>query len=200
LGLKRCHFASHFLARATNAVTADESIRWSMVEVTIRKMREDDRPQIMRLLGHWNMAPRSPTPEVPDPERVTLIAENTFVAFAGNSLVGVGSYILHDDNFAETASLAVDPAWRGAGIGERLQFARLTEMKALGVKRIQTEADRPEVIDWYVRKFSYRVARRVPKKHDFSLANVDHWTVLELDLQTWPPLSEPCAGTHSPQK
>jgi 3-keto-5-aminohexanoate cleavage enzyme len=96
--------------------------------------------------------------------------------------VGVASYILHGPRRAETTSLAVDPRWRGSGVGEKLHRARLAEMKALGVEEIFTETDRPEVIAWYVRKFGYRVAGTRRKKHAFSLPDVDHWTVLELSL------------------
>jgi N-acetylglutamate synthase-like GNAT family acetyltransferase len=161
-----------------------------MRDVTIRKMREEDRQQVLLLLGSWNMAPRSPTPEFPDPERTTIIVENTFVADVAGSVVGVASYVLHGVQAAETASLAVDPLWLGSGIGERLQSARLTKMKELGVERIRTEADRPNVVGWYQRKFGYRVVGAVRKKHEFSLANVDFWTVLELDLRTWLPSSK----------
>jgi hypothetical protein len=55
-------------------------------------------------------------------------------------------------------------------------------MKALGIRHVRTEADRPETIAWYVRKFGYRVAGTVPKKHAFSLPDVGYWTVLTLDL------------------
>jgi predicted N-acetyltransferase YhbS len=162
-----------------------------MRDVTIRKMREEDRLQVLRLLGLWNMAPRAPAPEFPEPERATIIFENTFVAVVAGAVVGVASYILHGVRAAETASLAVDPSRLGSGVGERLQSARLTEMKELGVERIRTEADRPEVVRWYQRKFGYRVVGTALKKHEFSLADVDHWTVLELDLRTWRPLSPP---------
>ncbi len=47
---------------------------------------------------------------------------------------------------------------------------------------VETETDRPETITWYLRKFGYRLAGAVPKKHAFSLAHVPYWTVLELDL------------------
>jgi GNAT superfamily N-acetyltransferase len=159
-----------------------------MTDVVIRKMREEDRARVMEILAHWNMAPRAPTAELPDPERSTIAADGTaIVAVAGSRIVGVASYILHGGSRAETASLAIDPAWRGTGIGERLQNARLVELKARGVEKLRTECDRPEVIDWYVRKFGYRVVGTTPKKHAFSLGDVDRWTVLELNLRDWRP-------------
>ena len=158
-----------------------------MPDVAIRKMCEDDRLPVMRLLSRWNMAPLAPSPDVPDPERSTLLVENTFVANADGILIGVASYILHGDGSAETASLAVDPAWLGSHVGANLQKARLMEMKARGIERVRTEADRPGVVDWYVRKFRYRIVGTARKKHPFGLASVDHWTVLELDLRAWQP-------------
>ncbi len=145
-------------------------------------MRPGDLDQAMRILGQWNLAPCAPTAERPDPERASLEVANALVADAGGLVIGVASYILHGGGRAETASLAVDPAWRGKGIGAMLQRARLAEMKARGVGKVRTEADRPEVVAWYVRKFGYRVAGTARKRHPFSLEDVEHWTVLELDL------------------
>jgi N-acetylglutamate synthase-like GNAT family acetyltransferase len=159
-----------------------------MTDVTIRKMCEEDRPSVIAILAQWNMAPVPPSVERPESERADIAADGTaIVAVADGRIVGVASYVLHDRRRAETASLAVDPAWRGAGVGAQLQRARLMELKALGVEEIFTETDRPEVIDWYVRKFGYRIAGTRRKKHAFSLADVDHWTVLELDLRDWTP-------------
>ena len=134
----------------------------------------------MELLARWNMAPRLGDPTA---ERGELIIEHTFVAEAEGCIVGVASYLLHSEVLAETASLAVDAACRGQGLGFRLQQARLAEMRGRGVQRVRTETDRPETIAWYVKKFGYRVVGTNPKKHPFSLPDIDHWTVLELDLR-----------------
>jgi GNAT superfamily N-acetyltransferase len=150
--------------------------QFHMTDVVIRKMREEDRPRVMEIL------------ELPDPERSTIAADGTaIVALVEDKIVGVASYILHGDARAETASLAIDPAWRGTGVGERLQSARLVDLKARGVEQLRTECDRPEVVDWYVRKFGYRVVGTTRKKHAFSLPGVDRWTVLELNLGDWQP-------------
>ena len=156
-------------------------------DVVIRRMREADRPAAMNILAYWNMAPQPPSADVPDPERSALIVENSFVAIADGVVVGVASYILHADRVAETASLAVAPAWLGSLVGEQLQSARLIEMRARGVERVRTESDRREIVDWYIRKYGYRVVGTARKKHSFGLENVDHWTVLELDLCAWRP-------------
>jgi amino-acid N-acetyltransferase len=151
-------------------------------DVTIRKMTPDDLEAAFQILDMWGMAPRS---DLEDAERSGIEIDNSFVAQARDGqIVGVASYIVHSSELAETASLAVDPDVRGSGLGYRLQRARLEEMRGRGIKRVRTETDRPETVDWYVRKFGYRVVGSNPKKHPFSLPDVHEWTVLELELGT----------------
>jgi len=151
-------------------------------EVLVRKMRPDDLPGALRILSLWNMAPLAASAEVPDPERSSIEIGNAFVAEAGERIVGTCSYFILDNGWAETASLAVDPEPRFAGVGALLQQARLDEMRRRGVRRVRTETDRPATVRWYVKRFGYRIVGTNPKKHAFSLPDVDHWTVLELDL------------------
>jgi len=153
-----------------------------MPDIEIREMRPGELERVIEILAAWNMAPVPPTARRPDVESTGLEIGRTFVALVDGRVTGVASYLLHDDGWAETVSLAVEPAWRGHGLGERLQRARLAAMKARGVRHVRTEADRPETIAWYQRKFGYRVAGTVPKKHAFSLPGIGHWTVLTLDL------------------
>jgi 3-keto-5-aminohexanoate cleavage enzyme len=153
------------------------------MEIEIRRIQAHETAGAMRLLAAWNMAPVAPSAENPDPERSDLDSENTFVAIRDGIVVGVCSYIIHSADTAETASMAVDPSVKGLGIGYRLQMARLAEMKRRGIRRVRTETDREETIRWYVRKFGYRIIGTNPKKHAFSLPDVDHWTVLELNLE-----------------
>jgi len=150
--------------------------------VTIRKMAEEDVGPAMELLDHWDMAPET---DRDDGERTRIRVPNSFVAEDTGSVVGVSSYILHTDTLGETASLAVDPEYRGQGIGYRLQVARLREMRSRGIETVRTETDRPETIEWYVEKLGYERIGTTPKKHDFSLPEVDEWTILELDLRKW---------------
>lgn len=153
-----------------------------MTDVEIRKMREDDLEAVLDVLEAWNMAPRT---ERSDAERSEVRVENSFVAEADGRIVGTASYIVHGPATGETASLAVDPDHRGRGIGYRLQVARLEEMAERGIETVRTETDRPATIRWYREKFGYETVGTTPKKHDFSLPDVDEWTVLELDLREW---------------
>jgi catechol 2,3-dioxygenase-like lactoylglutathione lyase family enzyme len=54
-----------------------------------------------------------------------------------------------------------------------------------GIRKVRTETDRVETIDWYKAKFGYREIGKNPKKHDFSLTDINEWTVLELDLDDY---------------
>jgi N-acetylglutamate synthase-like GNAT family acetyltransferase len=155
------------------------------MKIKIRRMKPGDRAAAMSILEKWNMAPTPPSDELEDPERSDLDIDNSFVALLGDEVVGVCSFIIHSPELVETASLAVDPEVRGSGAGYLLQLTRLREMKRLGFKRVHTETDRAETVDWYSRKFGYQVVGSNPKKHAFSLDSVDEWTVLSLDLDTW---------------
>jgi N-acetylglutamate synthase-like GNAT family acetyltransferase len=150
--------------------------------VVVRKMVQQDLSAVLAILEAWNMAPRAPSQGSLDPERSEIRIENSFVALVGGSIVGVASFIVHSADTAETASLAVDPAFKGQGIGKKLQLARLEEMKSRGIRKVRTETDRPETIRWYIEKFGYHITGTNPKKHNFSLNDVDHWTVLEREL------------------
>ncbi len=151
------------------------------MEITIRKMALGDLNDVLSLLAKWNMAPR---PDLENAERDSIEIDHAFVALDGDAIVGTASYLALSESVAETASLAVEPAYKGKGVGYRLQMARIEEMKGRGFRTLRTETDRPETINWYIEKFGYRKVGTNPKKHTFSLPNVDYWTVLELDLIT----------------
>jgi ribosomal protein S18 acetylase RimI-like enzyme len=117
-----------------------------VTQTIIRKMQEADRERVIEILGFWNLAPPG---QEHDPESTGLDTPGAaIVAQVGTRIVGCASYILHPGLRAETGSLAVDPAFRGLGIGEKLQRTRLRELQELGILSILTETDRPEVIDW----------------------------------------------------
>ncbi len=157
---------------------------WSATKALIRKMVATDYDGVMSILSQWNMAPVEASSDIPVPERSRIEVDNTFVAEIQGALVGVSSYIMLDGTHAETASLAVDPDFLGCGIGFQLHEARIREMRQRGVLHVRTESDRPDVIHWYQARFGYRVTGKNPKKHSFGDPQRDHWTVLELDLDS----------------
>ena len=158
----------------------------ALPDIALRPMRAQDLGRVVEILGHWGMAPVAPSAACPDPEDSGLAIGRTLVAEVQGRIVGVASYLLIDAHLASTESLAVDPAWIGRGVGERLQLARLEALRALGIEQVRTTADRPQTIAWYVQRFGCRVVGTQPKKHVFGLPDVADWTVLELDLESGP--------------
>jgi len=155
---------------------------WNATQVLIRKMRVEDTAPAIALLAQWNMAPVQASPSIPQSECDHLELDNTFVAILRNKLVGVASWLRIDATRAETVGLAVDREFIGCGVGQKLQEARIAEMRDGGIVQVRTEADRPDVIRWYIDKFGYRIVGTHQKKHAFGLAEQDRWTVLELQL------------------
>jgi GNAT superfamily N-acetyltransferase len=155
----------------------------------IRDMQPADLDQVMALLKHWNLAPIVPTAEIPQPERTEFFIENALVAMDGDRVVGVISYIRLSDTLAEGASFAVAPEFRSLGIGKRLIDEGRRKMYRLGTRRVRSEADRPEVIRLLIAR-GHRIVGTTPKRHAFGSPDADHWTVLELDLDTLPELAD----------
>lgn len=153
--------------------------------VTFRDMQPADLDEVLALLAHWNLAPVAPSADNPHPERTEFAVENATVAVDGGRIVGVNSFFVLSPTVAEGASFAVAPAYRGQGIGKQLIDASRRKMYRLGIRTLRSEADRPEVIRMFVARGS-RVVGTTPKRHAFGSADADHWTVLELDLDTLP--------------
>ena len=152
------------------------------MDILIRPMRPADLDQVMQLLSRWNIAPLSPSREIPHPERTNIIVDNTIVAEDAGRIVGVRSFIQHTAAEAEGASLAVAPAYHKHGIGRALVLAGWRTMWERGIRKIRAETDRPEVVKWLTRNFGHRVVGTIAKRHPFGNPDVDRWTVLELEL------------------
>ena len=142
----------------------------SRVDVKIRRPTESDRDAIVAVLrtANFDAIGSSEMPEFP--------LSDCFIAAVDGTIVGVGGYRILDADTAKTTLLAVDPAWRGHGVGSRLQTARLDVMKAAGVKRIYTNTDDEGVIAWLERRHGFRRSGElIPKVHPFGRADRDHW-------------------------
>jgi ribosomal-protein-alanine N-acetyltransferase len=144
-----------------------------------RRARADELPAVLRVLRFANFD------NVPSPEMPAFDLANVFVAEVNGVVVGVAGYALLPDGRGKTTLMAVDPAYRQFGIGARLQELRLLEMRRHGCRTVVTNADLPETISWYKRKFGYREVGSLPKLHTFGDPNVDHWTTLECDVEAW---------------
>ena len=152
------------------------------MNVSIRPMRTADLDQVLQLLARWNISPHLPTAERPFPERTNIIISNTFVAEDAGQIVGVRSFIQLTATEAEGASMAVDTAYQRQGIAKALALAGWRVMWERGIRKIRSETDRPEVVEWLTRDYGYRIVGTAAKRHAFGTMDADHWTVLELDL------------------
>lgn len=156
--------------------------------VEIRPARVADLARIIEILegynmGHFGHAERPAMPKI----------EHFMVAEEQGVVVGCCAYLLYDESEiavradeAETGSLAVSAEYRGKGVGEALQAARMHQLLDLGIETLFTETDRPQTIAWYIRKFGYRRLSSRPKKfRDFGDPDVDTFTLLAVDLRKW---------------
>jgi ribosomal-protein-alanine N-acetyltransferase len=148
-------------------------------EVVYRRAREADWPAIREVLATANFD-QVPSPEMPD-----FDLGRAFVAEHDAALVGVAGYKLDGPGRGKTTLMAVLPDRRGLGIGQVLHELRLISMQRLGCATAITNADLPETISWYERKFGYRTVGHVPKVHEFGAPDIDQWTTIEVDVERW---------------
>lgn len=147
--------------------------------ITYERAGTGDRQAILDVMRPANMH------RVPSPEVAELELERFFVARVGGRVVGAAGWTLLPDGRGKTTLLAVLPAFAARGIGARLQEMRLGALRDAGATTVTTNADRPTTIDWYRRRYGYRVVGTLPKLHEFGEPSIDHWTTLELDLEAW---------------
>lgn len=147
-----------------------------VMEYNIEKAVPGDYAAILKCMEPWNMH------HVPSPEMESLDIDHFYVARIGDTVVGAGGYRILTPEHGKTTLLGIIPEFSGLGIGKALQVARLEAMYRAGIKRVTTNADRPDTILWYKKHFGYREVGSLPKVAPFSLVDVDHWTTLEMDL------------------
>lgn len=150
-----------------------------MKEVMIEKAKEEDKADIFRLLKMANMH------NIPSPEMPELTYENYYVAKMGGKLVGFCGYKILSKTEAKTELMVVDPAYRGFGIGYKLQAHRMRDMGSKGIRILTTNTDLPETITWYKKNFGYKEVGILKKFHEFGDPKIDTWTTLQVDLGSW---------------
>lgn len=138
-----------------------------------------DRDAILSVMRPFNMH------HVPSVEMGELDIKCFFVAKIDGRIVGAAGYRVLSADSAKTTLLAVLPEFSGLGIGKELQHRRMATMHALGIKRLTTNADRPDTILWYKKHFAYQPVGRLQKLCPFGLPDVDHWTTLETNLDAY---------------
>ena len=106
-----------------------------------------------------------------------------FVCARGDYVVGVAGYKLLDQDTAKTTLMAVDPAYRGHGLGVRLHQARTDFLRETGARLLFLNCDDPVVVDWYARHFGFRPTGKIIEKiEDFGRSDKDVWINLVVDL------------------
>jgi ribosomal-protein-alanine N-acetyltransferase len=146
---------------------------------SIEPAEPGDREAILEVMRPANMH------HVPSPEMKELDLECFFLARVGGRVVGAAGYEVLAGGRGKTTLLAVLPDYGGRGIGAALQEARLGAMHRLGVTRVTTNADRPETIGWYKRRFGYSEVGELAKVAPFGDPRIDRWITLELDLDDY---------------
>lgn len=147
----------------------------------IRPARQADHEKMLTVLESANMH------YVPSEEMAELPWQKCFVAegCADGKIVGMSGWAMTGPDSAKTTLMAVLPECRGYNLGHMLQTIRMVAAYYSGAIRMVTNADRPETIDWYIRKFGYRRIGTLPKIHEFGLSDVHEWTTLETNLETF---------------
>lgn len=102
-------------------------------DVQIRKARTADVKGIRRILDTY-----APQGVLLDKAMVTLYEDiqEFWVADLHGSVIGCGALHVMWEDLAEVRTLAVEPSWRGRGIGHRLLERLLATARELGVRRV----------------------------------------------------------------
>ncbi|MGW8168721.1 MAG: GNAT family N-acetyltransferase [Sulfurovaceae bacterium] len=145
----------------------------------IESAKPDEFEQILAVLKPWNMH------HIPSVEMEMIDYDTFFVAKIDNKIVGVSGYKILDANNGKTTLLAVYPEFQGSGIGKALQDRRLEAMHDAGVKKVTTNADRPDIILWYKKHYGYKEVGKLKKIASFGLDEKEHWTTLQMDLENF---------------
>src|SRR4030042_124613 len=148
-------------------------------KIIIEKARKSDYNTILKIMEPWNMH------HVPSPEMEEIDISCFFVARIGRKIVGASGYRVLSQTLGKTTLLGVLPEYGHEGIGRMLQDARLKAMFRLGVKKVITNADRPETIKWYKKHFGYHEVGTLKKVSSFGDDKISHWTTLEMDLTAY---------------
>jgi len=150
-----------------------------MSEPIIEKAKPGDLEAILEVMKPWNMH------HVPSPEMEELDLECFYVARIEGRIVGASGYKVLSQTRGKTTLLGVLPEYCKGGLGRLLQDIRLEAMHRIGVRKVITNADRAETIEWYKRRYGYREVGRLRKVSSFGDPAADHWTTLELDLDAY---------------
>ncbi|MEU4699151.1 amino-acid N-acetyltransferase [Nonomuraea dietziae] len=103
-------------------------------EIVVRRARTPDVRAIRRLVDTYAGA----GPRLLEKATVTLYedVQEFWVADRGGEVVGCGALHVLWEDLAEIRTVAVDPEYRGAGIGHRIVTALVATARDLGLRRV----------------------------------------------------------------
>jgi amino-acid N-acetyltransferase len=103
------------------------------MDVVIRRAWTGDVPGVRRLIDIYTSGGR-----LLSKATVTLYedVQEFWVAVSDEQVVGCGALHVMWEDLAEIRTLAVDPDWRGHGIGGRIVAELLSQARRVGVKRV----------------------------------------------------------------
>jgi N-acetylglutamate synthase-like GNAT family acetyltransferase len=102
------------------------------------------------------------------------------VAIEDGRIVGFSHYKHMKKDTAKTTLLTVLPKYRRNGLGENLQLARMKEAYKKGYKKLITFCETPATVDWYIKRFNYKILRTEQvchRLHFFQLKDQIIWGV-----------------------
>jgi amino-acid N-acetyltransferase len=146
-------------------------------EAALRAATPGDLPAIERLL----VASGLPTDGVADELAGFVVAESE----QDNRIVGVVGLELCCREYALLRSTAVEPEWRGSGLGRRLVTHAIAEAESRGIKALYlltTTAERYFPSFGFVKTSRERVPDEVKQSVEFREACPASATVMALDL------------------
>ena len=145
----------------------------------IEEALPSERDEIIKVLTPWNFH------HIPSVEVEEIDFSCFYVAKVNGEIVGVCGYNILSEGLGKTTLLAVLPEFKGSGIGKALHEKRLFEMHKRGVKKVITNADRPDIILWYKKNFGYKEVGKIKKLISFGVKTIDSWTTIEMDLDSY---------------
>jgi amino-acid N-acetyltransferase len=119
--------------RARNAASASFRIHLRERQLTIRKAKLTDVPEIHRLISHYAEE------RIMLPRTLTDLYENVWefqVAEEEGQFLGCGALKLYNQEVAEVRSLCVGETRQSRGIGREITEVLLNEAEAMGLKTV----------------------------------------------------------------
>jgi len=149
----------------------------------IRRPALGDFDSCLECLNNYRLHPlqgtRSLDADFPEDAILTVRNRPALVDFSHRTLVAVRDgavlgfccwdWLDVTKGVAKTVLISVRPEARAWGVGDALQIARLSDIRATGAVEVHTWRDDPRVVNWYCKKFGYERLAQEPIHHTMHL-------------------------------